>query len=32
MEKELTDELKDIVLDPSYDLNDYLLDPSKDYR
>ena len=31
-EKELTDELKDIVLDPSYDLNDYLLDPSKDYR
>ena len=31
-EKELTDELKDIVSDPSYDLNDYLLDPSKDYR
>ena len=31
-EKELTDELKDIISDPSYDLNDYLLDPSKDYR
>ena len=31
-EKELTDELKDIVLDPSYDMNDDLLDPSKDYR
>ena len=23
-ENELTDELKDIALDPSYDLNDYL--------
>ena len=32
IEKELTDELKDIISDPSYDLNDYLLDPSKDYR
>ena len=31
-EKELTDELKDIVSAPSYELNDYLLDPSKDYR
>ena len=31
-EKELTDELKDIISAPSYDLNDYLLDPSKDYR
>lgn len=31
-EKELTDDLKDILSDPSLDLKDYFIDPSKDYR